>query len=345
MNLFYGAAIAYTIKTKYGGDVRLIGELHGDAEEQCNLMQFVKGDVWSELETIDAMLAASQVWQTSRASKPLNVCAMEKIALNNDRIKLMNIRRREPFYLLESVLHSSQFYRMFCKGSQPTDEQLRVVKHFEKDFSHHMRTRKSTAHFLNGMLSIEEMPLWYKEFMDLFKKVGLSAHPGDFHEQLNACERREELVAFAKKHWSTMIFDNPVYSPAMQSFEGTMVIDKYSDSLRDYFVKIFSVIMDIYILALFINTKPKEITIVAGVNHISRIIDFMVHHDMIVAAESQVFADIEHGSVNLHTNAIDMSQGYPFATISMISPSTQPLFLLHLMYEFESEFYIGIELF
>jgi hypothetical protein len=223
-------------------------------------------------------------------------------------------------------LYSEQFVMMFCDGLQ-TQEQKRVVKQFEKALTHHMRSRKSTMQLLNALLA-NDIPAWYQEFVDLFASHDMEATPCDFNLS------DPSVIEYAKKHWTTMVMENEVYSAAMASFESTretgtdepMVLDKYERELRDFFVKLFSVLMDVHILSKYLRERPTHVTIVAGVNHISRMVDFLSWMSMIDADASTVCVDMsDGGGINLDTEYIDTSFTRKVATIHMKLPAASPL--------------------
>lgn len=331
----HGVAVLYELQTIYGR-LRLIGELHGPSSHSCNIMDYLdkhKGDIWTELEGIDAMLAATDAFRRNHIDKPLVACALHQFLTNDKRVQYCNIRRRAPFYIIESILHNNSFHTLFTRAT-PNDTQKRTVKAFEKAVSEHMRSRSSTMRFLYALVR-GNIPQWYQTHLQQFEKANMRSMPCDYESIIQACPLLTDLTVFVKNYWKSMVEDNDVFSRAMLAFESTretktskdLVVDKYHETLREYFVKLFSILMDVYMIAKYIHDAPTELSIVLGASHLSRILQFLVQHNIVNVKESKLFAAVKGKSVDLNAEYIDMSQPLQFAIISHSVTNTLTTFL------------------
>jgi hypothetical protein len=258
----------------------VIGELHDTPNRQaCKLDKVFKewnvADCWTEL-------SFAELFSVTSNTTPITASAH----LKDVHVHPGNARRMYPYYIIESILDIGVFVAPYASiGARLHPDTRKTIKQFEKRMFEAMDHRRTTINLIMSIIDpSRELPKWYQDFLERYKEIGFGIQDtsNPVHEALNALtpELRNKILAFAKKHVEQLVqVDTEDYSRAMESVERTrrtdsphLVTTKY-DKIRSFFISLFAIIMDVYILARIFDSSTNH-AVVCGFNHMQRLFEF-----------------------------------------------------------------------
>lgn len=211
------------------------------------------------------------------------------------------------------------------------------MKRFEKSLVEHIASRASVRYLIRSLIDPNiDVPAWFSNSLTALQQAGVSPSvPHDIKDYIRTlpATSQQALIDFANLHISAFVEGNASYSAAMASVALTrktatvepMVVDKYT-SLRIYFIRLFAILMDVYVLARYLSEKPAEIAVVAGLAHTSRIMEFLIRTGVAKPTSTMSVQLRPDGSLDMDATEVDTSIHVPLA---IVKPYKEPVRELH----------------
>lgn len=276
----YGAYCIHNINDRF----YLIGELHDTPNLlPCPLDAALKAwnvtECWTELTIVELLTLSIQ---PGRKHSPITATAHLPTPYT---VHPSNVRRMYPYYIIESILDIPVFAMPYLQDNIAFNSRTKtVIKQFEKRLFTVMEHRRTTVALLMSIIDpSKELPGWYQDFLDQFEAIGFTSKDkrNPVHEaliNLNT-DQRAQILAFAKRTiQATLQAEKEDYFRAMMSLQHTRHTS--SDRLKSFFISLFAVVMDVYILARVLATDTPQ-AVVCGFNHMQRLFEFFRDNGMI----------------------------------------------------------------
>ena len=322
----YGVTCVQYLKTHNYGEVYLVGEVHNttNTANPCNLNEALRAwkpqECWTELTAGESYAAVAAIQKNGGvAFTPLmHLAHISGTKTQSYNVFPVNVRREPPLHILESIFDYGVFMNTHQTNTMSiSPDSYIATKMLEKRFFKCMSHRRSAIVFLRALIVPDlSLPAWYQKCLDDFESAGIRvSNKNPIKDTLSGVnpELQAKIIAFAVRHWTDFI-DNDTYSQALASASNTrrsdspnLVMGKYKD-LRAYFISLFAILMDVYILARLSTAAPATRVITMGFNHMQRVFQFLVHN-----------TPIDGGwTAYSHTEAfVDLSQKQPLVNIQI----------------------------
>lgn len=286
----YGASCVQYVQTRDHGDIYLVGEIHNSINSlPCNFSDAIHSwqpqECWTELTANESHAAVASVQSKAGVSFTPLIHLAHQSGTKHQPYKVfpINVRREPPLHILESIFDYGVFMATHQTNTTSiTPDTFIATKRLEKRFFKCMSHRRSALAFIKTLIVPElRLPSWYLKSLDEFEKAGIRVDTLNPIKEIMSkvsAETRIKIVAFALRHSANFI-ENETYSQALASASDTRRTNspKYID-LRDYFISLFAILMDVYIIAKLSTASPATRVIVMGFNHMQRVFDFIVHN-------------------------------------------------------------------
>jgi hypothetical protein len=219
----------------------------------------------------------------------------------NMEILLADIRRDKLFNIFESLYD----FDTYCDLWIPKNEdyvknvytQYTKSKAFEKDLLYNgMVNRKKCMSFMMSLIDPTiDYPSWFKNHVDTTLPNRLKDLIVSLHKNETRAEFLKQLRLIINNVLNETIGNNSKYSDAMRRAQGTyrpksvhFVADKY-DYFNAFIIVLTSIFMDMYCLALVIESSQKasNVVFIGGASHTINIVQYLNTKYMVYTKNAQ----------------------------------------------------------
>lgn len=245
--------------------------------------------------------------------------------------KFMDIRRLGVFRMLDCVINCNTFNAIFIetfrRRSNETDEQMsnrikRMYMEWEKGFLTAVADPDELFRLLDSLLvppsdmANPVYPEWFQDGLRTFARAGMPLNGPHQDNPLHAVlvqlpdNTRNVLIEIGRAMFQPFV-RNSAYTTAFRSILNTrhtnatnMVFDRYEDDVKQFFIRIVSILEDLYIVACILLAPENDGSraILMGSNHVRNIVNILMVLEVATPANCTIMHNNDKGILDPATD-------------------------------------------
>jgi len=285
-----------------------------DAIKSMNLHVWLEANDFAEL----GFMANSS---TKCPSKDL---ARRALSNQHKGLSLIDVRRRMPFLLFDSIINYFTFIQIYgilfkfredMPDSGKASAIFSVLKRFERLVFKNLSSRDRCFRILHAFIDdTKPMPVWFQKSISEFEDLGLPKTQNPIHMVMRKMDPShvKAVQDYVMAYWKSSV-DHSQFSPAMRSALSTqankpdeMVLDRYKDDLKFFFVRVFQTLMDAYVVCKMLSEPSRSARVfLAGESHVQNVMHMLLHIGAVRDTSTAPY------TINVKNGVIDIANKVP----------------------------------